>query len=95
MLGTPAPNFTLRSTSDQMVSLEEFRNLKQRISLMARVLFPRRARESDPQNAQRHCKEDKVQVVVFSMVDIKSVTRIRTLFLKKIQEEEEEELNVR
>jgi hypothetical protein len=47
MLGTPAPNFTLRSAPDLIVSLEEFRSLKQRIflSLMARVLFPRRARE--------------------------------------------------
>jgi hypothetical protein len=81
MLGTPAPNFTLRSTPDQMVSLEEFHNLKQRISLMARVLFPRRARESDPQNAQRHCKEDKVQVVVFSMVDIDSVSYSHPYFI--------------
>jgi hypothetical protein len=47
ILGTPAPNFTLRSAPDLIVSLEEFRNLKQRIflSLMTCVSFPRRARE--------------------------------------------------
>ena len=47
MLGTPGPNFTLRSAPDLIVSLEEFRNLKQRIflSLMGRALFPGRARE--------------------------------------------------
>jgi|SRR5215218_5000025 len=85
MLGIPAPNFTLRSAPDLIVSLEEFRNLKQRIflslSLMARILFPRQARESDQQNVQRHYKVDKVQVVVFSMVDIDSVSYSHPYFI--------------
>jgi hypothetical protein len=82
MLGTPASNFTLRSAPDQMVSLEQFRNLKQRISLSPSDC-PRLVSKAGETATGRTCKgiaEDKVQVVVL-MVDIDSVSYSHPCFI--------------